>query len=167
MSGLIYSDGKTQALHPQAHAGLSRSWRGHRGVAVSHTPALTPRTLGAEASGLRLRATLVEMSSEEGGGEQVRSRPCLWMSELIRVRGSHAQTQSLFLLLHKNNTAQACRTACTSEASALDYRGPSTTLTRHWKPCLQLADLASTLMATNWKSKNHVRDNNKGFLAFF
>lgn len=57
----------------------------------------------------------------------------LWMSGIIKVivYVSHAQKQSLFLLLHNiNDTAQACHTACTSEASALDYRGPATTLHR-------------------------------------
>lgn len=42
MSDFSHSDGKTQALHPQAHAGLSchdRAMTGarqHRGVAVRH-----------------------------------------------------------------------------------------------------------------------------------
>lgn len=153
MSDFIHSNGKTQALHPQAHAGLSWSCheRGHREELLLDTDpqaALWILTLGEKCyTGLRSVSKgnfgLLGMSGEGcKGGENGEGFFCfffrcilcppLWMSGIVGVivYGSHAQTQSLFLLLHNNDTAQACHTACTSQASALDYRGPTTTLHR-------------------------------------
>lgn len=116
--------------------------RGHREELLLDTdpPAALWVLLGAQCLAGRWSVSngnfgLLGMSGEGCGGRgyQVHSCPPLWMSGIIRViiYGSHAQTQSLFLLLHNiNDTAQACHTACTSEASALDYRGPTTTLHR-------------------------------------
>lgn len=160
MSDFSHSDGKTQALHPQAHASLSchdhtMTWaRQYRGVAVRHRSAsssLNPWIVKNQDRNATwvwdrcLRATLVysewvgmavwgdEVWGRCGGG-LVHSCPPLWMSGIIRVivYGSHAQTQSLFSTApqYYNDTAQACHTACTSEASALDYRGLTTTLHR-------------------------------------
>lgn len=131
--------------------------RPQRGVAVRHRPAsssLNPNVRRENATLVWdrcLRATLVysgwvgRRCKEGRWGEREGGRGGLfsffswcilvllyeWVGSIgVIVYGSHAQTQSLFLLLHNNNTAQACHTACTSQASALDYRGPTTTLHR-------------------------------------
>lgn len=85
---------------------------------------------------------------------------------IVIVYGSHAQTQSLFLLLHDiNNTAQACQTACTSEASSSRIiEAPATTLHTSLEamPAVSVFFLASTLMAsTTFKPKTHVRRERK------
>lgn len=108
----------------------------------------------------------LEMSSEEGKGNRC----------VLVLLYEWVSSSEYVVHMHRHSLCFYCSTITTQPKPAvqhahlrppLDYRGPSTTLTRHWKPCLQLADLASTLMATNWKSKNHVRDDNKGFLASF
>lgn len=134
---------------PASHVMIMPWARQQRGVAVRHgstSSSLNPNLEHQERNATLvrdqcLRATLVYsgwVGEGWGGlegkwamGYSVHSCPPLWMSGIVIVYGSHAQTQSLFLLLHNiNDTAQACHTACTSEASALDYRGPTTTLHR-------------------------------------
>lgn len=122
-------------LKPHASLSWSRHEQGHRdGVAFRHgtdSSSLNPTRWGKCYAGLRsvskgnvgLRGT----SGGGGGGLKEHSCPPLWMSMIIRIitNRSHAQTQSPFLLLHYiYDTAQACHTACTSEASA----------SRLWRP---------------------------------
>lgn len=108
--------------------------RAEAAVAVADT---THEQLGENATLARGRCLRANERREagrvawdgRGEGYWARSCPPLRVSGIVLVYGSHAQTRSLFLLLHNiNDTAQACHTACTSKASALGSRGPTKTL---------------------------------------
>lgn len=142
------SRGHEEATEELLWVAHQRSPRGFRRRSWSASQSNFGRDEREEGRGNRCVLVLYEwVSSSEYVVHMHRHSPCFYCSTIT-------------------TTAQACRTACTSEASSRSSRPVYDTNTS-LKPCLQLADLASTLMATNWKSKNHVRDDNKGFLAFF